>query len=428
MSSFGIPPSERVLKAVPGPLVKTGEKVAGQKQPKALEYFKVLDARGELIPEFNNRPEELEIELVSDDIRDFWRDRLNCYDGRTCLCFNDTGGQTALRRSKSGVFQPVECNPARCALRLNETRKPTPEDSKAGRLTEYQQEIMERYSKVYDWAHFTPDTRCKSQTYLLFALPHPKEPGQYITRPGEYARYTSGSSNINNQLLKGLKDIHDRVRGRMKGLRVKLVMSFTANAYGGHAPTVGIVGPTDKELPQAIAEMSRRRALTSLDMDAAMSALAQLTVEELAAVDAEYLYTHFYCGENEALPEPQHTLALPAPRERTEVTFGTSDPRVIALIEKCRLGYEAITKLQMRFGENVTGYIEYLEDHAAKNNIDISTVRARADEVSGVKQSLPPQETVAPALLSSDEFSEVPDDPDETFADLKAKFDFRKDT
>ena len=222
----------------------------------------------------------------------------------------------------------------------------------------------------------------------------------------------------------------------MKGLRVKLVMSFTANAYGGHAPTVGIVGPTDKELPQAIAEMSRRRALTSLDMDAAMSALAQLTVEELAAVDAEYLYTHFYCGENEALPEPQHTLALPAPRERTEVTFGTSDPRVIALIEKCRLGYEAITKLQMRFGADVPGYVEYLVSYADQNKLDISSVLARFGSGSPTTNTAASNVVSAPAPASDltevhdddDYLTEVADEPltdeakDELFADLKAKF------
>jgi hypothetical protein len=462
--SFGIPPSERNLKALIGPRVKTGEKGtarSGSSKPVALEYFKVENSDGSLIEAFNDRPERLRIELVSDDIRDFWRDRLNVYDGRTCFCFNDAGGNTALRRSKSGAFQPVECNPARCALRLNETKKPTADDSKESRLTEYQQEIKEQWAASYTWAHLTTDSRCKSQTYFLFALPHPHNPGEYITRPGEYARYTSGSHNINNQLLKGLKDIYDSTQGRMRGLQVDLVMSFTSNAFGGKVPTVGIVGPSGvNELARAIADMSKRRGMQNIDMDKAMAELALLSVEELAEVDADYIYTHFYLGENQALPAGHETLALPAPRERIEVEFGTQDPLVAALIAKTRMPYVEQTKLQMKHGANIEAYRDELEAYAQKFNIDISQVLERY-------QNVPPHTVKEAALYlavdmaakegagkvhlfgvdaagetahliqsqpAESEFTEVdsepePDaDPDELFADLKRKFDSRQDS
>lgn len=440
MSSFGIPKSERTFKALIGPLVKTGEKGtarSGSDKPVALEYFKVVNASGELIPEFNDRPEKLRIELVSDNIADFWRDRLNCYDGRTCFCFNDSGGTTALRRSANGIFQPVECNPAKCALRMNETRKPNAEDSKEKRLTEYQQDIIGRWRETYKYAHLNENSRCKSQTYFLFALPHPRNPGEYITRPGEYARYASGSHNINNQLLKGLKDICDSVGGYMRGLQVDLVMSFTTNSFGGRVPTVGLVGPSINERAQAIAEMSKRRAMASLDMEAAMRDLAQLSQEELANVDADYLYTHFYLGENVALPEHAKTMALPAPKERVEVDFASNNPLISALINKCRLSYADVTKLQMKYGDDIAGFQDELETFAANNKIDISSVLARFSSSSYASEIVRTDLISAPAP-SEPEYEEVEDDEvnepeteaekDDLFADLKKKFDNRQDS
>jgi hypothetical protein len=436
MTNFGIPASERNYKPLIGPLVKTGEKRPGEKKPTALEYFKVIDSSGQVIPEFNDRPEEITVELVSDEISDFWRDALACYDGRTKFCGNDAGGQTAYRRGANGVYQPVECDPRRCALRLNETNAPSPEDAKANRLTTHQEEINGRWCKSYPYAHLTEMTKCKSQSYFLFALPHPKEPGKYITRPGEYARYASGSRNINSQLLKGLHDIWKMTSGKMRGFQVKLVMSFNSNAYGGKSPTVGIVGPDASDFPRAIREMAHRRGMENLDMDLAMEKLTHLTIEELQEVDAEYLYEHFYLGENKALPEGHETLALPMPTERQEIHFGTQDLLVKALCEHLRISYPDQTKLQMRFGADVAGYTEYLISYADQNKLDISSVLARFSSGSPTTSSAA-SNVSAPAPAS--DFTEVHDDDylsgdetveepladeakDDIFADLKAKF------
>jgi hypothetical protein len=455
--SFGIPQSERRIKALIGPLVKTGEKGTtrdgGQTKPIALEYFKVVDSSGEIIPEYNDRPEELAIELVSDNPEDFFRDQLTCYDGKSRFCFNDSGTGTALRRSAAGIYQPVECNPQRCVFRLNEVQRPGPEEEKAKRLSPHQVEIEQRWCKTFDYAHLNISTRCKSQTYFLFALPHPTESGKYITRPGEFARYGSQSRHINAQLLGGLKTVWDRTQGRLKGLRVKLVMTFTGNAWGHRSPTVGLVGPTDSELPQAIAEMSKRRAIVNLDMDAAMSELAKLSQEDLALVDADYLYEHFYLGETATLPRLKETLALPAPGDRVAVNFGTDDPLVAELIETCRLDYAGVTRLQMRHGANVNGYVEELKTYARTYNIDISEMLARKSPCDLPPLSSSPSNPSAPAPSSftteeSDaeptsavetevaeisEFTEIPGDPTEQekadlFSQLKEKYGIRQDS
>jgi hypothetical protein len=188
-------------------------------------------------------------------------------------------------------------------------------------------------------------------------------------------------------------------------------------------------------MPQAIAQMFRRRGMANLDMDAAGAALAKLSQEELAAVDADYLYEHFFLGEHVALPEHRQTMALPAPRERLNVAFGTQDPYVSALILKCRLSYAAVTQLQMRHGADVQAYIDELQAYAEQNNIDISKVLARSslpltnhpDTDFGSSAPAPPEP----------EFTEVVDEPieqpteaekDDLFAGLKAEFDVRKDS
>ena len=221
----------------------------------------------------------------------------------------------------------------------------------------------------------------------------------------------------------------------MRGLQVNLVMSFTSNAFGGRVPTVGIAGPSSDEMPQAIAEMAKRRGMSSLDMDKAMSVLAQLTSEELAAVDADYLYENFYLGEHQALPAGQHALALPAPKERLEVAFGSQDPYVSALISKCRLSYAAVTQMQMRHGADVRAYIDELTAYAEKYNIDITRVLAQSSLPSdcAATQSEP---APAPSEPAEPEFTEVDDevdqpaegDKDDLFANLKAQFDVRKDS
>jgi hypothetical protein len=240
----------------------------------------------------------------------------------------------------------------------------------------------------------------------------------------------------------------------MRGLQVDLVMSFTSNAFGGKVPTVGIVGPSGvNELARAIADMSKRRGMQNIDMDKAMAELALLSVEELAEVDADYIYTHFYLGENQALPAGHETLALPAPRERIEVEFGTQDPLVAALIAKTRMPYVEQTKLQMKHGANVEAYRDELEAYAQKFNIDISQVLERYQSLTVQRAVDVPVESHAPAPAewikfkanvkldnsglsdyAGSEFTEVdsepePDaDPDELFADLKRKFDSRQDS
>jgi hypothetical protein len=88
----------------------------------------------------------------------------------------------------------------------------------------------------------------------------------------------------------------------------------------------------------------------------------------------------------------------------------------------------------MRHGADTQGYIDELTQMADDNKIDITKVLAQS---SLPTESAAPQSEAAPAPSDEPEFTVVEDDisapeteadKDELFADLKDKFDVRKDS
>lgn len=394
--AFGIPAGERRHKKLVGILVKSGRLVPNKSgsgtHPEATPFFtigrpsltglqKIKQFDGE-----NDEPEEITIELISDNINDMWRDALCWYDGKRRGCYNDTGSNQALRRAADGTYKPVECDPSRCPMRLNGNHRPTKEQSEAKVLTPIQAQLVNVYKERFSHLTITKDSQCKAESYFVFALPDPENPEQLLTRRGEYARYVSHSDNINAQLLEGLADVAKRTQGYMAGLRVKLVITYVSNGFGGMVPTVGLVGPTDADLPQAVRDMARRRAMNQVNMTDLIEKVGRMTEEEFAEVDQDYIFEHFTKAADPSLPAGPAMLALPGKVERRQVRFATKHPLAQALFKRLNLSYAVETDMQLKFGEDVQACVDKLVTTAQTNNIDVSDLISRYPVEDGYGQ------------------------------------------
>jgi len=99
--------------------------------PKKLDHFRVVknqrDAKGDylrdpIMDELGEKPRELDIMLITDDIELAFPTSYAYYAGKICICRGD--GQTATRTLKSGKTEQVECD-VECKYRKDKKCKPS---------------------------------------------------------------------------------------------------------------------------------------------------------------------------------------------------------------------------------------------------------------------------------------------------------------
>lgn len=368
-----LPDTIQTSKPMTALYVKIGEKQKSRNsdymKPVALDYFKIgTKAKGGGLNEHaafkGTRPNELEVELWSDDADKMLQAHLAVYDGNSKFCSNTLGGAYAMRRSSMGEFRSCVCAPASCAL-FNKNNR----------------ELLEKWKKLYPHANFGKEKApgeyqcisCRPNTYFYFGLPDPNNADKMLTAPGEVARLFTTSPNSGKQLRHGLETMKELMNGKLAGLRVTLKIYMIDNGFGGLAPTVGIKGQDMSMMAESLKGMAIRRGMMNIDMQVAMDKIAGMSDAELAEVDAAFIYENYTSctveDDGEVFVSPEQP-EIP-PRLCTDPEF------VQELIGIINLGNRDITWLQTKFGANSAPAVDFLVKTAQDNKIDIEATCRR---------------------------------------------------
>ena len=370
----GIPKSVQGSRPMTTLRVRIGEKGKTKdgkyEKPVALDYFKVGTAtKGGFTehPAFaGTKPNEITIELWSDDIDAMLSDSLVVYDGKSRFCYNNKAGDYAMRRTASGAFRSCTCDPEACAL-----------------YNDLGRELIEVWGGekgLYPYVNFGKKQsaneyrtiKCKPNTYFYFLLPDPEDGSgeKLLTPPGSVALFFTTSPRSGKQIRYGLELMKRRLNGRLAGLRVTFRVIMVESGRGSLVPVVGIEEQDEVQLADSLKDMAVRRGLMNIDTQAAMDRLAGMPDEERAKVDADYIYKNFTMPVVE-----DDSDAIPPEIQPEEIPKLCTDPPIVQdLMEMLNLGNRDITRLQITYGAYTSPLVQYLLKQATTRGVDVASV------------------------------------------------------
>ena len=206
--------------------VRIGEKTqtkTGTEYPRSLDYFafwRMKDGReitrdNELARQYDpqGKPQAIPVRLLFDSDEGNIRTFLACYDSKRRFCYNDKGGDIALRRDAGGSFREMPCNTLACPIWRN-TSDATKGDAQ----------------KELQAAGLSAKLQCKVNGIFRFALKGAN--GEDITGPGEIASFRTTSERMVGDILTAVKGalrlargLHDILARTDKGLADTIFVS-----------------------------------------------------------------------------------------------------------------------------------------------------------------------------------------------------------
>ena len=228
----------------------------------------------EMMEKYGEKPTELDIMFMSDDIEEIFQTSYALFAGSKCKCRGD--GETAIRVNRDGSSEKIKCDTLTCPFYADENSK----------------------------------AKCKMNGVLSCLLSKSTRLG------GVYKFRTTGFHSVRN-VLSSLAFIQKLTGGRLAAIPFKLTLAMKTSSKPGVAPfyAVNVVYQgTANEMLECVINEAKNRALLKHDMkmlelkvdtiDGALSPEEMKDITEEFYPENQENYPHPAKATVEALPEP----------------------------------------------------------------------------------------------------------------------------